>query len=203
MTSPSTVLFGEIEGASGAATEQAATQIGAAVTDEGAHEYIDHDPPAVRQLAQQDGVRERQADPPDPEQGCSDPPLAARWRDDAEQEGQRQRRDGDEQHLVARAELRCREQAEQRQEARELGRVGRREQPVELVQAQCAQHRQADREHDAALGHQEDRQHQRRHPGDDACSELRTPAPARRRPGLFALARRWATAQHGHHQRPP
>ena len=79
MASPSTVLLGEIDGASGRVPKRAPAEVGAGVADERPDEHVDDDPVAVGQVAQQHGVREGQADPRQAEHRHRHPGAPA-WR---------------------------------------------------------------------------------------------------------------------------
>ena len=68
--SPSSVLFGERLGGDLVGAEHAPGRVGAGVGGEGADEDVDEQRRAVvGQVAEQDGVDQRDADPDDAEQG--------------------------------------------------------------------------------------------------------------------------------------
>ncbi len=70
-TRPSTVLFGEISGARRSAAEQSPTEVRAGVAEERADQNVDHDPVAVRRVAQQNRMRDGKADPTSPRAGSA------------------------------------------------------------------------------------------------------------------------------------
>ena len=164
-----------------------------AVADEDADEDVDDDAVAVRGVAQEHRVGERQADPGQPQHGqrraARGAPRALEQRD---REHERQRGDEDEQDRARVAPVRRRQEPEQPREPGQPRGTGLRVQAEELVQAGEAEQPHPGREDEAPLGDDEDRERDGRDGDEDPPAH---PRPADR-PARRALTR-------GGHQRPP
>src|SRR5947208_2068199 len=144
------------------------------VGHEGADQRVEHERAAVRQLAEQHGVRERKPDPDDPEHGRRDPPghVLAPLPHEGEQEREKEREHGHEHDLAARPVERRQAQRRQREEAGQVDRSSAPHHAVELVHADHAERDYAEREHEAALGHDEHREDDRRDRLNDTAEGL-------------------------------
>ena len=180
-------MFGEIARRKRAAAEHTPAEIRAGVAEERADEHVDHDPLALRQSAQHHRMREREADPVDPEQRQREPADVRSRLQQRQAEDERQRGDGGEQHLCLAAVQRGEQQAGEREEAGEPRRARARIHRVQLVHADDAEHEQADREDQAPFDHEEQRERDRPRRGEQPPVQIgallapaSTAAPGRR-----------------------
>ena len=172
-------LVGRYVRCQGTPPEHPARQIGGRIPQEHADEHVEHDGVSVGQPAQQHGVRQGEADPVDPQQRHSHAHHARLALHDRKPEQHRQGRYGNEQDLELVPVERREQQPGERDEAGEAHRVHAVVHPVELVHAHGAEHEQPEREHQAALDHEEQRDGERRNRGEHAAAQLRGRTTAR------------------------
>ncbi len=161
--------------------ERAAAEVGARVPDEGADHDADDEVAAVGQLAQQHGVRERDADPRDAQERHRDRGRAAPGLEQGQPERQRHRADEHEEHLVGVPEVRGDHEPDERGEAGQPGRVRLGVHPEQLVQADEAEEREEGGERRAAEHDEQQRQRGGRDPDEDPLLQVRAHRPPNRR----------------------